>query len=83
MKKDFKMLPNLSDFRRHKEEKGIYIAPIRFETDPITGFFLKCPNCNSILTYQFSEISEEKIKCSGNNCDFVVEVDEIKVKLNS
>lgn len=83
MKKDFKILPHLSDFQSLKEEAGVYIAPIRFETDPITGFFLKCPNCNSIFTYHFSEISEEKIKCSGNNCNFVVEVDVIKVKLNS
>lgn len=83
MKKDFNILPHFSDFRSFKEETGVYIAPVRFETDPITGFFLKCPNCNSILTYHFSEISAEKIKCAGNKCNFVVEVGEIKVKLNS
>lgn len=64
------------------DSEEIIIVPIRFETDPITGFFVKCPICQKVTDWQLSEINDRVITCGGN-CKLMVDVDEIKSKIVS
>lgn len=78
-----KVVKTLYDLQVSKNESPVFlIAPIQFESDPPTGFYLKCPFCKKISTFQFSTLKQEKINCKAENCKLLIEIDEIRDKIN-
>lgn len=76
-----KVIPELASIHEHDSFDGLIIVPIQFETDPVTGFFMRCPNCKKISAFQFSSLTSERIDCNTINCKFNVDVGEIKGKI--
>ncbi|MED4904110.1 hypothetical protein [Parageobacillus thermoglucosidasius] len=69
---------DLVEISNNDQFNGILIAPIRFESDPVTGFFMKCPHCGKISAHQFLLIHNRKVKCPTKDCTISVDTEDVK-----